>query len=126
MNAYPMDLRSKVLDAVERGIPLREVAEFLGISLSTIPRYVKLRASGTEIAPKPSPRAGRRSSPRARSTGTSFAASWKRATPEMLESLEPGERRTVYSVLGLRVDALPGKSSRVCGVFGEENLSGQS
>src|SRR5215204_276823 len=72
MNAYPMDLRSKVLDAVERGIPLREVAEFLGISLSTIPRYVKLRASGTEIAPKPSPRAGRRSSPRARSTGTSF------------------------------------------------------
>jgi transposase len=55
MNAYSKDLRLKVLDAVERGIPRREVSELLGISLSTISRYVKLKASGREIAPKPSP-----------------------------------------------------------------------
>ncbi len=55
MNAYSKDLRLKVLDAVERGVPRREVSELLGISLSTISRYVKLRAWGREIAPKPSP-----------------------------------------------------------------------
>ncbi len=54
MNAYSKDLRLKVLDAVERGIPRKEVAELLGISVSTISRYVKLRASGREIAPRPS------------------------------------------------------------------------
>lgn len=55
MNAYSKDLRLKVLDAVERGIPRREVAGLLGISLSTISRYVKLKASGEDLAPKPSP-----------------------------------------------------------------------
>lgn len=55
MNAYSKDLRLKVLCAVERGVPRREVAELLGISLATISRYVALKASGAEIAPKPSP-----------------------------------------------------------------------
>ena len=55
MNAYSKDLRLKVLFAVERGVPRREVAQMLGISISTISRYVKLKASGKEIAPKPSP-----------------------------------------------------------------------
>jgi transposase len=55
MNAYSKDLRLKVLAAVERGIPRREVSDLLGISLATISRYVKLKASGREIAPKPSP-----------------------------------------------------------------------
>ena len=39
MNAYSKDLRLKVLDAVERGVPRREVSKLLGISLSTISRY---------------------------------------------------------------------------------------
>jgi hypothetical protein len=42
--------------------------------------------------------------------------------PEALDSLGAEERRTVYSKLGLRVDALPDKSLRVQGTFGEENL----
>ena len=54
MNAYSKDLRLKVLDAVERGVPRREVSELLGISISTISRYVKLKASGEDLAPKPS------------------------------------------------------------------------
>jgi hypothetical protein len=41
---------------------------------------------------------------------------------EALNSLGAEERRTVYSMLGLRVDALPDKSLRVRGAFGEENL----
>ena len=55
MNAYSKVLRLKVIDAVERGVPRREVSKLLCISLSTISRYVKLRVSGREIAPKPSP-----------------------------------------------------------------------
>jgi hypothetical protein len=42
--------------------------------------------------------------------------------PEALDSLGAEEHRTVYSMLGLRVDALPDKSLRVQGAFGEENL----
>ena len=45
----------KVLAAVERGIPRREVSELLGISISTISRYIKLKTSGEDLAPKPSP-----------------------------------------------------------------------
>ncbi len=55
MNAYSKDLRLKVLAAVERGVPRREVSELLGISISTISRYVKLKASGEDLTPKPSP-----------------------------------------------------------------------
>jgi transposase len=55
MNAYSKDLRLKVLDAVERGVPRKEVSELLGISLSTISRYVKLKDSGEDLAPNPSP-----------------------------------------------------------------------
>lgn len=55
MNAYSKDLRLRVLRAVERGMPRREIADLFGISRPTIGRYVKLKASGCEIAPKPSP-----------------------------------------------------------------------
>jgi transposase len=55
MNAYSKDLRLKVLCAVERGVPRRQISELLGISVSTISRYVQRKASGEEIAPKPSP-----------------------------------------------------------------------
>jgi transposase len=58
MNAYSKDLRLRVLAAVERGIPRREVAQLFGISLATIGRYIKRRAEDGQIAPKPSP--GRR------------------------------------------------------------------
>ena len=36
--------------------------------------------------------------------------------------MDPEERRKVYSTFGLRVEALPDKSLRVRGAFGEENL----
>jgi transposase len=43
MNAYSKDLRLKVLAAIDRGIPRREVAELFGVSLSTIKRWLKRR-----------------------------------------------------------------------------------
>jgi hypothetical protein len=48
--------------------------------------------------------------------------SYATRAPEALDSLGPEERRTVYSMLGLRVDALPDKSLRLRGTFGEESL----
>jgi len=48
--------------------------------------------------------------------------SYTTRAPEALNSLGPEERRTVYSMLGLRVDALPDKSLRVRGALGEETL----
>ena len=47
--------------------------------------------------------------------------SYATRAPAALDSLGPEERRTVYSMLGLRVEALPDKSLRVQGAFGEEN-----
>jgi transposase len=54
MNAYSKDLRLRVLDAVDRGLPRREVSELFGVSLSTIKRYVKRRREGEDLEPKPS------------------------------------------------------------------------
>jgi transposase len=54
MNAYSKDLRLRVLEAVDRGLPRKEVADLFGISLSTIKRYVKLRREGRDLAPRPS------------------------------------------------------------------------
>ena len=48
--------------------------------------------------------------------------SYTTRAPEALDSLGAEERRTVYSMLGLRVDALPDKSLRIRGAFGEESL----
>jgi len=48
--------------------------------------------------------------------------SYATRAPEALADLKPEERRTVYSMLGLCVEALPDKSLRVRGAFGEESL----
>ena len=36
MNAYSLDLRLKVLDAIDRGIPRREVVRTFGVSMPTM------------------------------------------------------------------------------------------
>ncbi len=54
MNAYSKDLRLRVLDAVDRGMPRKEVANLFGVSLSTIKRYIKRRREGEDLQPKPS------------------------------------------------------------------------
>jgi transposase len=54
MNAYSKDLRLRVLQAVDRGLPRRRIAELFGVSLSTIKRYVRRRGQGENLQPKPS------------------------------------------------------------------------
>jgi transposase len=55
MNAYSKDLRVKVVDAVDRGIPRKEVVRTFGVSLPTIERYIRRRREGEDLTPKPSP-----------------------------------------------------------------------
>jgi transposase len=43
MNAYSKDLRLRVLSAIDRGIPRKEVVELFGVSLSTIKRWLNRR-----------------------------------------------------------------------------------
>jgi transposase len=55
MKPYSKDLRLKVLEAVDRGMPRKEVAEVFGVSLPTIKRWLKRRSETGEVVPKPNP-----------------------------------------------------------------------
>jgi transposase len=55
MKPYSKDLRLKVLEAVDRGMPRREVAQIFGISMPTIKRWFKRRRETGEVAARPSP-----------------------------------------------------------------------
>lgn len=54
MGSYSKDLRLKVLAAIDRGTPRREVVETFGISLATLKRWLKKRAEGEDLAPRSS------------------------------------------------------------------------
>jgi len=52
MRAYSKDLRVKVLDAVDRGMPRAEVARIFGVSLPSIKRWLKRRPETGKVDPK--------------------------------------------------------------------------
>ena len=58
MKPYSKDLRLKVLEAVDRGMPraeVAEVAEVFGVSMPTIKRWLKRRRETGQVDPKPTP-----------------------------------------------------------------------
>jgi len=55
MNAYSLDLRLKVLDAVDRGIPRKEVVGTFGVSMPTLERYLRRRRRTGDLSPRSSP-----------------------------------------------------------------------
>ncbi len=55
MNAYSKDLRLRVLSAVDRGTPRKEVVKTFGVSVATIGRYLRRRREGLDLAPRSSP-----------------------------------------------------------------------
>jgi transposase len=58
MRGYSLDLRLKVLAAVDLGMPRKEVARTFGVSKLTVDRYLRLRRQTGEIGPpQPSGRA---------------------------------------------------------------------
>jgi transposase len=55
MKPYSKDLRLKVLEAVDRRMPRRKVAEIFGVSMPTIKRWLRRRRETGEVEAKPSP-----------------------------------------------------------------------
>ncbi len=55
MKAYSEDLRAKILQAVDRGMPKSEAARSFGVSRSSVKRYAAARREGKSLAPKKHP-----------------------------------------------------------------------
>ncbi len=55
MNAYSVDLRKKLVQALRRGTTKSEAARSFGVSRSSVKRYAKLAEQGRPLAPKRRP-----------------------------------------------------------------------
>ena len=55
MKAYSEDLRKKILQAVDRGMPKSEAAGTFGVSRSSVKRYAAARREGKPLTPKKHP-----------------------------------------------------------------------
>jgi transposase len=55
MKAYSEDLRAKILEAVDGGMPKSEAARVFGVSRSSVKRYAAARREGRPLAPKKHP-----------------------------------------------------------------------
>ncbi len=58
LKAYSVDLRQRIVDAVDAGMPRREVARLFQVSVATIKRSLQRRRTTGDLAPGRSP--GRR------------------------------------------------------------------
>jgi transposase len=63
MKPYSPDLRSKIVDAVDSGLPHQEVADRFGVSVDSVSRYVKQQRELGHLYPRPIPGARPRISP---------------------------------------------------------------
>ena len=55
MKAYSEDLRKKILQAVDRGMPKSQAARTFGVSRSSVKRYAAVRREGRPLTPKKHP-----------------------------------------------------------------------
>ena len=55
MNAYSEDLRKKIVEAVQRGMPKVDAARAFGVGVSSVKRYVATANAGRSLAPKKRP-----------------------------------------------------------------------
>jgi transposase len=51
MGIYSKELRLRALDAVDRGIPRKDVVETFSISLTTLKRWLRKRREGKDLSP---------------------------------------------------------------------------
>jgi transposase len=52
MKPYSIDLRSRVLAAVDRGVPRKEVAKTFSVSMPSVKRWLKLRRETGGLEPR--------------------------------------------------------------------------
>jgi transposase len=55
MKAYSEDLRRKIVDAIERGMPKAEAARTFGVGISTVKRYASKIQRGEPLKPGKAP-----------------------------------------------------------------------
>ena len=55
MKAYSKDLRRKIVDAIERGMPKAEAARTFGVGISTVKRYATKAQTGEPLEPGKAP-----------------------------------------------------------------------
>jgi transposase len=55
MKAYSEDLRRKIVDAVERGMPKAEAARTFGVGISSVKRYATKAQKGEPLEPAKAP-----------------------------------------------------------------------
>ena len=55
MNPYSEDLRKKIVEAVDRGMPKIEAARTFGVGISSVKRYVSAARQGRSLVPKKRP-----------------------------------------------------------------------
>ena len=55
MKAYSKDLRQKIVDAIQRGIPKAEAARTFGVGISTVKRYATKARRGESLEPGKAP-----------------------------------------------------------------------
>ncbi|HZF58213.1 MAG TPA: hypothetical protein VEZ19_07050 [Rubrobacter sp.] len=55
MDAYSLDLRKKIVEAKQRGLPTTEVARTFGVGVSPVKRYAATAREGRPLAPKRRP-----------------------------------------------------------------------
>ena len=55
MNPYSEDLRKKIVEAVQRGMPKIEAARTFGVGISSVKRYVATYREGRSLASKKRP-----------------------------------------------------------------------
>jgi len=60
MKAYSIDLRQRVVNAVDEGTPRQQVTEMFQVSMPTLERYLRQRRETGSLAPKLSPGRPRR------------------------------------------------------------------
>ncbi len=66
MKAHTLDLRRKVVEAVQQGMPKAEAARTVGVGISTVKRYVAKVNKGESLAPRKPPGKKRKLDRRAR------------------------------------------------------------
>ena len=55
MKAYSEDLRRKIVDAIERGMPKAQAARTFGVGISTVKRYATKAQRGEPLEPGKAP-----------------------------------------------------------------------
>ena len=55
MKAYSIDLREKIVDAIEQGMPKAQAARTFGVGISTVKRYASKAPRGESLEPGKAP-----------------------------------------------------------------------